>query len=388
MARMKRNANGSGCIRRRSDGRWEGIYSTSEIDGAGKYKKRSVYGKTQEEVRKKLTEITSSIDDGTYIAPSQYRLSEWLENWLEIYVRPTVKDFTYDSYANICQRHIIPYIGKVKLREIITTQIQKFYNDLLQVKKLSPKTVKNIHGVLHRALEQAYLVGEIKINPTDRCLLPKVAKSKIEPLEDDDITRFLEAIKGHKYESVYYLTLFAGLRQGEVLGLTWDCVDFENSTILINKQLKRNSHHKGAMYHLDSTKNGKERYITVATSVMLMLSKQKEWQERCAEAAGSAWNNEWNLVFTNELGEHLKHPTVYNNYKRIVKDLGLENKRFHDLRYTYAVASLESGDDIKTLQENLGHATSSFTLDRYGHVNRAMKVKSAQNMQRFINKVS
>lgn len=388
MARMKRNANGSGCIRKRADGRWEGIYSTAEVDGAGKYIKHSVYGKTQEEVRRKLTEITSSIDDGTYINPSQYKLNEWLESWLEIYVKPTVKDFTYDSYSNICRRHIIPHIGRVKLRDLTTMQIQKFYNDLLQVEKLSVKTVKNVHGVLHRSLEQAYLVGEIKQNPTNRCILPKASKPKIEPLEDEDISRFLDAIKGHKYESVYYLTLFAGLRQGEVLGLTWDCIDFENSTILINKQLKRNSHHKGSIYHLDSTKNGKERYITVATSVMLMLSRQKKWQERCAEAAGEAWSNEWNLVFTNEIGEHLKHPTVYNNYKRIVKDLGLENKRFHDLRHTYAVASLESGDDIKTLQENLGHATSSFTLDRYGHVNRTMKIRSAQNMQRFIDKVS
>ena len=385
---MKRNANGSGCIRKRADGRWEGIYSTAEVDGAGKYIKHSVYGKTQEEVRRKLTEITSSIDDGTYINPSQYKLNEWLESWLEIYVKPTVKDFTYDSYSNICRRHIIPHIGRVKLRDLTTMQIQKFYNDLLQVEKLSVKTVKNVHGVLHRSLEQAYLVGEIKQNPTNRCILPKASKPKIEPLEDEDISRFLDAIKGHKYESVYYLTLFAGLRQGEVLGLTWDCIDFENSTILINKQLKRNSHHKGSIYHLDSTKNGKERYITVATSVMLMLSRQKKWQERCAEAAGEAWSNEWNLVFTNEIGEHLKHPTVYNNYKRIVKDLGLENKRFHDLRHTYAVASLESGDDIKTLQENLGHATSSFTLDRYGHVNRTMKIRSAQNMQRFIDKVS
>ena len=388
MARMKRNANGSGCIRKRADGRWEGIYSTAEVDVAGKYIKHSVYGKTQEEVRRKLTEITSSIDDGTYINPSQYKLNEWLESWLEIYVKPTVKDFTYDSYSNICRRHIIPHIGRVKLRDLTTMQIQKFYNDLLQVEKLSVKTVKNVHGVLHRSLEQAYLVGEIKQNPTNRCILPKASKPKIEPLEDEDISRFLDAIKGHKYESVYYLTLFAGLRQGEVLGLTWDCIDFENSTILINKQLKRNSHHKGSIYHLDSTKNGKERYITVATSVMLMLSRQKKWQERCAEAAGEAWSNEWNLVFTNEIGEHLKHPTVYNNYKRIVKDLGLENKRFHDLRHTYAVASLESGDDIKTLQENLGHATSSFTLDRYGHVNRTMKIRSAQNMQRFIDKVS
>ena len=385
---MKRNANGSGCIRKRADGRWEGIYSTAEVDGAGKYKKHSVYGKTQEEVRRKLTEITSSIDDGTYINPSQYKLSEWLESWLELYVKPTVKDFTYDSYSNICRRHIIPHIGKVKLRDLTTTQIQKFYNDLLQVKKLSIKTVKNVHGVLHRSLEQAYLVGEIKLNPTNRCILPKASKPKIEPLEDEDISRFLEAIKGHKFENVYYLTLFAGLRQGEVLGITWDCVDFENSTILINKQLKRNCHHKDSIYFLDSTKNGKERYITVAPSVMDMLLRQKTWQEQCAADAGTAWSNEWDLVFTNELGDHLRHPTVYNNYKRIVKDLGLENKRFHDLRHTFAVASLESGDDIKTLQENLGHATSSFTLDRYGHVNKTMKIRSAQNMQRFIDKVS
>ncbi|MBR5040333.1 MAG: tyrosine-type recombinase/integrase, partial [Clostridiales bacterium] len=112
------------------------------------------------------------------------------------------------------------------------------------------------------------------------------------------------------------------------------------------------------------------------------------WQQECAKKAGSAWNNEWNLVFTNELGNHLCHSTVYNNYKRIVKDLGIENKRFHDLRHTYAVASLESGDDIKTVQDNLGHATSSFTLDVYGHVSKQMKQRSAANMQNFINKVS
>ena len=79
---------------------------------------------------------------------------------------------------------------------------------------------------------------------------------------------------------------------------------------------------------------------------------------------------------------------MYNNYKRIVKSLGIEKKRFHDLRHTYAVASLESGDDIKTLQDNMGHSTASFTLDKYGHVSKEMKQRSAKNMQKFINKVS
>jgi len=388
MARMKRTANGSGCIRLRKDGRWEGIYSIPDADGCGKYIRKSVYGKTQEDVRKKLTQIISEIDEGTYSDASKYTVSEWLETWLDTYVKPAVKDFTLDSYTNICRNHIIPSLGKLKLKELKTTQIQKFYNLLLDRGTLSVKTIKNIHGVLHKALTQAYLVGEIKQNPADRCQLPKTYRPKIEPLENEDITRFLEAIKGHKYEIVYFLTLFAGLRQGEVLGLTWDCVDFENNIILIDKQLKRSSHHKGAHYHLDRTKNGRERYIGVAPAVIDMLRRQMIWQQECAKKASSAWNNEWNLVFTNELGNHLCHSTVYNNYKRIVKDLGIENKRFHDLRHTYAVASLESGDDIKTVQDNLGHATASFTLDVYGHVSKQMKQRSAANMQNFINKVS
>ena len=102
MPKMKRNANGSGTIYKRDDGRWEGKYSMPAADGSGKYVRKSVYGKTQEEVRKKLTEITAKIDEGTFVAPSQYRLSEWLENWLEVYVRHSVKEFTMDSYTNIC----------------------------------------------------------------------------------------------------------------------------------------------------------------------------------------------------------------------------------------------------------------------------------------------
>lgn len=107
-----------------------------------------------------------------------------------------------------------------------------------------------------------------------------------------------------------------------------------------------------------------------------------------AERAGSAWNNEWNLVFTNELGEHLKQNVIYKAFKRVVRDLGIPDVRYHDLRHSYAVAAIESGDDIKTVQGNLGHATASFTLDVYGHVSRKMQMRSAENMERYIHNVS
>lgn len=183
------------------------------------------------------------------------------------------------------------------------------------------------------------------------------------------------------------MTLFTGLRQGEVLGLTWDCVDFENETLYINKQLQK-TRKVGGEYALVSTKNDRTRLIPAAHSVMAALKKQKSKQAQMHLLAGAAWENKDNLVFTNELGGHLTHMTVYKYFKDVVRDLGMEHVRFHDLRHSYAVAAIENGDDIKTVQENLGHATASFTLDVYGHVSQKIRRQSAERMEQFIRKVS
>ena len=117
-------------------------------------------------------------------------------------------------------------------------------------------------------------------------------------------------------------------------------------------------------------------------------AKVKSQQAQMRLLAGEAWNNSWNLVFTNELGGHLCHCTVYKKFKAIVSEIGMPEERFHDLRHSFAVASIESGDDIKTVQSNLGHATASFTLDVYGHVSQKMRQQSADRMEEFIQKVS
>ncbi len=386
--KKKRNANGSGSITKRADGRWEGKYSIPADDGSARYIRKSVYGKTKEEVRKKLTKIQYEIDNNLYVNPVKITLDNWIDTWLKDYVKYSVKDLTYDAYYAISKNHIKPILGDVLITKITPDRIQKFYNHLLEEKNLSVKTVKNIAGVLHKMLDQAFIVGHIKDNPCNRTKLPKTPKKKIKPMSNENIEQFLQAIKGHKFENIYFVTLFTGLREGEVLGLTWDCVDFKNSTLLINKQLKKNSKYAGGTYVLSATKNSEDRIIQVAPSVMLILSRQKEHQGRLAKMAGSAWNNEWNLVFTNEFGEYYVHTTVYKNFKKIVEQLGIPSMRFHDLRHTYATLSLESGDDFKTVQTNLGHATASFTLDVYGHVSNGMKKKSAMNVQQFINKVS
>lgn len=387
MSKTTRGARGGGTIRKRSDGRWEARYSLGFDAKTGKQIQKSIYGKTQNEVRQKLNKVISEIDEGNYIEPKKETLGAWLDTWLKTYAAVSVKPYTLDSYTRICDNHIKPALGRTKLSALAAPQIQEFYNHLLTDNGLSAKTVKNIHGTLHRALSQAVKLRMIPFNPAELCDLPKARRKPIEPMEHEEVAEFLERIRGNLYELIYRVTLFTGMRQGEVLGLTWDCVDFEQGTVCINKQLQKTKK-VGGEYVLVPTKNSRNRTITAAPSVMETLRKQKSRQLQWKLLAGEAWDNTWNLVFTNETGAHLCHATVYSYFKRVVREMGLENKRFHDLRHGFAVASLECGDDIKTVQENLGHATASFTLDVYGHVTQKMKQESAQRMERYIKTVS
>jgi integrase len=381
-----RNAQGGGSIRQRKDGKWEARYTTGRDPGTGKQIQKSVYGNTQAEVRKKLVQISATIDEGTYTEPSRLTVGAWLDIWLSEYAVNSIKPSTLHNYKKCCNSYLKPNISAIKLTAINAPSIQKMINALHtgsdSKKGLAPKTIKNIHGVLHKALQQAVKLGFIRSNPADACTLPRLAKKEIKPLDREQITSFLEAIQGHEFETLYLITLFTGMRQSETLGLRWQCVDFAKGTILVNAQLLRN-YGEGGYYFDESTKNNKFRKITPAKFVMTALKKHKVEQMKSRLLAGVAWV-ESDYVFTNALGEHLKHVTVYKGYKRIVSSLGIPSARYHDLRHSYAVSALQAGDDVKTVQENMGHHTAAFTLDVYGHVTEQMKKDSADRMDMFI----
>ena len=234
-------------------------------------------------------------------------------------------------------------------------------------------------------MQQALELGYIKNNPTNACKLPKVVTPEIQPLDDDGIRAFIAASKGNKYETLFLVTLFTGMREGEVLGLTWHCVDFARGMIIVSKQLQKERHGTGK-YHLVPTKNGKTRYLTLPPSILELLKEQKKLQATWKSYVGEAWT-ESDLVFTNELGHNLSAQTVYLHFKKIAVEIGYPDLRFHDLRHSYAVASLRNGDDIKTLQENLGHHTAAFTLQTYAHATAQMKTESANRMEKFIQNI-
>lgn len=388
----RKAAAGTGTIRKKTkttNGKvytwWEARYTAGYDPGTGKQIQRSISGKTQKEVAKKLKEATAALDAGTYIAPNKMTVGEWLDVWEKEYLG-SVKPATVCAYKATIKNHLKPSLGAIKLDALTAHTIQGFYNSLSKEVGLAPKTIKGVHGVLHKALQQAVLNEYIRANPTNACTLPRVEKREIKPLDEDQITSFLKAIKGHPFEDLFIVTLFTGMRKAEVLGLQWDCVDLGKNTITVNKQLQLVRGGKGE-YRLASTKNGKGRTITVAPSVVAALKRVKHQQLSNRLKYGKDWFDS-GFVFTNELGEHLKDYTVYKNYKQIVKQIGLEEARFHDLRHSYAVASIKSGDDIKTVQEHLGHATASFTLDVYGHVTEKMQEESAARMEKFIKAVN
>lgn len=390
----KRNAQGAGTIRKKTvirNGKeytyWEARYSVGTDTGSGKQIQKSISGKTQAEVRKKLTSVIGKIDNSTYSeAPDKITVKEWLEIWQAEYIGD-VKPFTVKSYQTQIENHIVPALGAVKLSALNTPQIQKFYNALGKGDKpLSPKSIKNVHGVLHRALQQAVEVKYIMYNPSDACKLPRVERKEIQPFNDLQIKQFLAAVESHRFATLYKVTLFTGMREGEVMGLQWSCVDFANGTITISKQLQKEKQ-KNAKYYLAPLKNDKTRIIVPAPSVMRLLKERREEQILQRFKMGAEWSNEFDLVFTDETGKHLAHATVYSCFKRIAASIGAPNTRFHDLRHSYAVAAIQSGDDIKTVQGNLGHATASFTLDVYGHVSEQMKKQSSERMEKFINSV-
>lgn len=247
-----------------------------------------------------------------YFEPQRISLSKWLDLWLDEYVKSSAKPLTYSTYKSRLETHIKPALGRIKLTSLNATQIQAFYNDLLRVQELSPKTIKNIHGILHKALEQALKLRYIGLNPADACTLPRIEKKEIQPLTESEIAAFLDAIQeGEPLRDLFTVALFTGMREGEICGLSWDAVNFREGTITVKQQLCKEKE-KGGQHYIATTKNDKARTLT---------------------------------------------------------------------------AALQEGDDVKTVQQNLGHATASFTLDVYGHVSEKMKKESAARMQSYFEKI-
>jgi len=414
MAKDTRRAKGTGSLYKKTVTRkgqqytyWEAQVTVGSDPGTGKQIRKTFSGKTQKEVREKMQAAAFAVQSGDFFEPAKMTLAQWLDLWLKEYTGDK-KYLTVKHYTAQVETHIKPALGAVKLGKLTAPQIQSFYNELgrtgqkiekkdkktgkvtVTEEPLSTKSVRNIHGILTKALNTAVDVGYLKTNPADRVTLPRVEKKEIHPLTDEQVKAFYKAAENDEYCYLLRLIPFTGLRESEAMGLTWDCVDYNAGTIKINKQLVKRPNAAGG-FTLAETKNSKIRVIKPANTVMQLLKARERQQIEQRLRAGEFWIG-WNtdkerqtaLVFTTLTGGNLSPQTVYNHCKKILDSIGAGDRCVHDLRHTYAVLSLQNGDDIKTVQGNLGHATAAFTLDVYGHVSEKMKDDSAARMERYM----
>ena len=320
----KRAANGSGMQpRKRKDGRWEVRYVAGINGKTGRAITKSLYGKTSAEVAEKLREVTASVDAGTYIEPQRMTLAAWLDIWTQEYCGD-VKPGTLRDYKNHIENHIKPALGAIRLCELQPHDVQRFANALKKKsspktgRPLAPKTVKNIvQGTLCNALSEAVRIRYLPYNPASGCVLQESVKAEIRPLEGEEITQFMQAIKGNPSEPVFYIALNTGMRLSEILGLRWSRIDWKKQTIRVDAQLlvKRG---KDTERTLGPTKNGKARTFKVAPAVMDVLKAVRQQQLERKLKAGPVWSNPLDLVFTDGVGNsippvsytHLTLPTI------------------------------------------------------------------------------
>ncbi len=380
-----RAANGSGLQpRKRADGVCEVRY-TAGIRADGRTIRRSLYGKSSEEVAEKLRAVTASIDAHTYIEPHKMTVEAWLKIWLADYTM-AIKDSTRSIYGDNVRLHIVPALGRVKLGELMPHDVQMFANRLLRggrgAQPLAVKTVRNIVGTLSKALSEAVRLRYMAANPAAGVILPRIHGADICPLEVEEIGRFNDALPGTPGQDLLWFLLNTGCRLSEALGLRWSRVNFQRGTITIDAQMLVSR--KGQGRALGTPKNGRARTFKPAPRVMECLKgvqrRQKEWQLK----AGPAWSNLSGLVFTNEIGEGLPHNTVENWFRKTARLAGVEGHRLHDLRHTFATEALRAGVDVKSISETLGHSSVAFTLDVYAGFTEAMQDEAAARIQALL----
>jgi len=387
----KKGVNGSGTIRKKiikKNGKeylyYEARFTVPGMEG--KQYQRSIYGKTEKEVAKKLREMTCKVDNGEFFSPKNKdtTVKIWLEVWGKDYTLD-LKNNTRHEYMQQCKYYLIPAFGDIKLSNLTTHTIQLYYNSLVnpaEGKPLSGKTVKNLHGTFSKALNKAVELGMIGKNPCSAVTLPRVERKEKPEFSVDTVKAVMASFKGHKHELIYEIDIYTGLRESEILGLTWDCIDFERAVLTVKQELIRDR--STGVYEIKRyTKTGKKRIVGIPPTVVELFRKQRKKVEEMKNYVGSIWEDR-NLVFPNEIGGFLSYRTVYDCYKKLVKNAGFPNLTFHNLRNAFADISIISGDDPKTLQSNLGHSTAKLSLEVYSNINDDLRREHAQRLENFI----
>lgn len=363
MARGSKRGNNEGSITRRPDGRW---HARMSLDSG---KRKHFYGKTRQEVAAQLTAALRERDQGlSLVLDERQTLAQYLDSWLAT-MRSAVRPRTWQRYEQYIRLHTTPFLGKVALSKLTAQQVQGLYANRLEA-GCSPTSVKHLHTVLHKALEDALRLGLVQRNVVDLVRAPRMQRVEMRVLTLKQVRTLLTAAQGDRFEALYTLAVTTGMRRGELLALKWRDVDLGSAAngqaaLQVRATLQKT---KGGFVYAEpkSARSRRRIALTAAATEALRTHRARQAEERLL--VGAEWEDH-DLMFCTHQGKPLIGSNVLNqNFHPLLKRAGLPRIRFHDLRHTAATLLLLRSVHPKVVSELLGHSSVSLTLDVYSHV--------------------
>ena len=368
-----KRSNGEGSIYQRQDGRWSASVSV------GRGKRKHFLGPSRSDVSRKLNAALKARDDGLPTITRRQTVEQYLKTWLDA-AKPSIRERTWVRYEQYVRLHVLPTLGKLSLEKLTPQHLQRLYSERLDA-GLSPTTVHHLHATLHKALSQAVRLNLVQRNVADLVDPPRIAKHEMTTLVPDDARHLLDVASGARLEALFVLALTTGLREGELLGLKWRDVRFEEKALEIRGSLQRVK--AGLVVREPKTKQSRRRVgLTEAALISLRRHRTRQAEERLR--VGPAWEG-LDLVFTDEAGAPIDATKfLRNSFAPLLKAAGLPKMRFHDLRHTAATLLLGRGIHPKIVSEMLGHSQVGITLDLYSHVTPTMQREATAAMDAIV----
>lgn len=302
---------------------------------------------------------------------------DYLEKWMER-IKKEVRANTYETYRAQMDNHVLPYFRqkRILLRNLKHRDIQQYYNYELE-QGMSASSVKKYHANIHKALDAAVRDELIPANPSDKAILPKKTKSKINPYTAEEAEALFKAVEGTKMEVPVKLATMFGLRREEVLGLRWSAIDFSKRTLKINHTCVLVGN---AAVNVNRTKNESSNRTLYMTDDMASYLKGVKKQQRENQLRQGEQYVYTDYVCIDEYGQQLKPNYISERFRETLKKNGLRHIRFHDLRHTCASLLMNHGYETADISKMLGHSTITTTVDIYGHIDEKRMRNIAKKM--------
>ena len=373
----KRRGNNEGTLHKRSSGSWRASVS---VDG------RRIWRtfKNKREAQAWLRQTLEEIDQGLSFDGSQTSLNEFMSKWL-VSIKSSIRPNTHKQYQQITNQHILPSLGKYRLREIKPDQIQYLYDRKVE-SGTGLRTVQLVHAVLHRCFVHAVKLGAIPRNPAAATTPPKPKPKEMKFYDENQVQTMLIASKANhpRMFPLLHLAVSTGMRQGELLGLKWPDLEWESGQLHIQRQLSR-AEDEGYELTIPKTKAG-IRKIDLGANTSRVLREHQQRQNQEINKVGGDWHDN-NLIFPSTIGTFGDRDNLRKHFKDLLNEAGLPEIRFHDLRHTAAALMLSNGGPVIVVSRRLGHARPSITLDIYGHLIPQKQKAATDLMDRLLTPV-